>query len=152
MKIIRALKEDHTNIRKLLRDILETEGHTMEDRKTLFVTLRAQLLAHSQAEEESLYGALEETGELRDEVMEGREEHRVTSVLLEEMSGPEIDDEHWMAKLKVVKDLMEHHLTEEEEEIFPKAKRLFEKDEAKFLGALYADARDNVISVAPRSP
>ena len=152
MKIIRALKDDHGIIRKLFRDAVETPDLPIEDRKLVFVELRARLLAHAEAEERALYGPLEEAHQLHAEVMEGREEHRVCSLLLDELSQAALEDDVWTAKLKVLKDLMTHHLDEEESELFPNAKRVFQKDQAKFLGEVYRDARDSVVVDAPRSP
>lgn len=150
--IVEALKKEHEKLRSLFKQIHENkEKIPVSDLKLAFPELQALLLAHSEAEESSLYKPLDEAGELKDEVMEGREEHHIATVLLQEMSAAGIADDVWLAKFEVLRESLEHHLGEEEEEIFPVAEKLFSRQEARELGERYEDRRDDIMRDAPRS-
>ena len=151
MDIIDALEQDHHAIRTLFQGMLKNDELDQQDRELLFPSLRAKILAHAEAEERDLYGPLDERGLMRDEVMEGREEHRLTAEMMISMDKPDLTDEEWMAKLKVLKDVLGHHLDEEEEGLFVEARRAFGKREAQELGKDYERTRDAIEAHLPRA-
>ena len=68
-------------------------------------------------------------------MLEGFEEHHVVDEIMSELGETDVTDETWAAKFKVMKESIEHHIEEEEGEMFPKARQAFEKNELEVLGA-----------------
>ena len=78
---------------------------------------------------------LRREAETREITLEGLEEHHVMKVLLRELAAMKFDSEQWTAKLKVLKENVEHHVEEEEGEMFVDAKKILSKDLIEEIGA-----------------
>ena len=106
------------------------------ERARLFSELRNKLLPHLQAEQEILYARLE-TGkeeESRQFGHEGTSEHRMVEQQVDKMIGMgDAMRERWTAELKVLQDLIEHHVGEEESTGFSCARDEFEKDQLEAM-------------------
>jgi RNA-splicing ligase RtcB len=85
-------------------------------------------------EEEIVYPAFREQCKLKDIVLEGYEEHHVVNLIMDEIDHEAVTDETWTAKVKVMKENVEHHVEEEEEKMFPLARKLFKDEELEMLG------------------
>jgi hemerythrin superfamily protein len=131
MDALDLIKQDHKRLRKLLEQTLEAESSEREQRMDF---LRTELVAHERMEEEVLYPRLREETKARDTVLEGYEEHHVADVLLDELLDVPPDTDLWKAKLKVLKENVEHHMDEEEDELFKGARAVLDRDELKRLG------------------
>ena len=131
MDALDLIKQDHKRLRKLLDETLEAEGPEREQRMDFRLT---ELVAHERMEEEFLYPRLREETKARDTVLEGYEEHHVADVLLDELLDVPPDTDLWKAKLKVLKENVEHHMDEEEDELFKGARAVLDRDELKRLG------------------
>jgi hypothetical protein len=70
----------------------------------------------------------------RDITLEASEEHHVVDMVTAEIGGVPYDDETWGAKFKVMKENIEHHIEEEENEMFKQARQVFNEDELEALG------------------
>ena len=101
-------------------------------------TLTAELRAHELVEERVLYPALESHPEAREIALEGFQEHHVANVIVEELHRAAADEEQWGAKFTVLKESLEHHIDEEEDEMFRTARGLFSQDELDEMGARMA--------------
>ena len=134
MDALKLLKQDHESVKKILKDLDETTERGVKTRTTLFAKLKRELTIHEILEEEILYPAFEEQAKLKDIVMEGYQEHHVVDLILGEISALSPDDEKWGAKLSVAKENVEHHIEEEEGEMFKKARQLFDQSELEQLG------------------
>ena len=114
------LKEDHKDILELARSIAKEESTAQ--RKALFKTLKPLLTAHARAEERAVYTELvkaRSTRESKDLGNEGFVEHSLVDILLERMSKTALaGSDAWKAHATVLKELLEHHIDEEEKEIF----------------------------------
>ena len=135
MDAIQLLKDDHEKMRKLLSEADETTERGVKTREELFQRIKKELTIHETIEEEILYPALEEHRRTKEIVLEGYEEHHVADLLLGELETLPVDDERWGAKLGVMKENIEHHIEEEEGEMFPKARQIFDATELEELGA-----------------
>jgi iron-sulfur cluster repair protein YtfE (RIC family) len=124
---------------KLLDRLDETTDRAVRTREDLFATLRDELTVHEAIEEEIFYPALKEHPRARDIVLEGYEEHHVVDGIIAELARVPFDDETWAAKFSVMKENLEHHIEEEEGDMFAKARRVFDKDELTALGSAMAD-------------
>jgi hypothetical protein len=92
-------------------------------------------MVHEAIEEEIFYPELKSHPKAKDIVLEGLQEHHVVDLLMAELENLAVDDESWGAKAKVMQENVEHHMEEEEGEMFPKARLVFDDAELQDLGA-----------------
>ena len=135
MNAIDLLEDDHRKVKKMLAEGEKTTERAEVTRSDLYATLRREMETHERIEEEIFYPALKAHPKARDIVLEGLEEHHVVDEIMGELGETDVTDETWAAKFKVVKESIEHHIEEEEGEMFPKARQAFDKDELEALGA-----------------
>jgi hemerythrin superfamily protein len=137
--IFAALVSDHRTVSEALDQLKEL---TQKERPTsatdarclaMFRQVYRDLTAHSKAEDQVVYTTVMERADEIDLVFEAREEHGLVERLLEELSGREEIDEIWCAKVKVLADLVEHHVEEEESELFAQMREALEKSELDAL-------------------
>ncbi len=133
MDIYKVLQQDHKSVKDLLKQLGETTDKAVKTRAKGFEKLVVELSAHSRAEEEVFYAALKDQDKTHDQVLEGEQEHHMVDVLLSEMSKLKPDDEQWTAKLSVLTEQVEHHVEEEEKDLFGKAKKILSDDQASAL-------------------
>jgi hypothetical protein len=129
------LKEDHDRVRKLLDEGEATTERAEKGRTELFTKLKAELEIHERIEEEVFYPALKAHPKARELALEGYEEHHVVDQILSELEQTDPTDEQWTAKFKVAKENLEHHIEEEEGDMFKAARSAFSKEELEELGA-----------------
>jgi len=141
MNAFTLLKEDHEKVAGILEKIDETTERATKGREELFTQLKSELDVHTRIEEDILYPALEEHEETRAISLEAYEEHAVVKQLLEELSSQPKDDEQWTAKFTVLKENIEHHVEEEEGEMFKKARKVLGEDEIEKLGDRLQEAK-----------
>ena len=134
MDALRLLKDDHDKMRKLLDDLETTTQRGVRTREELFSKIKGELTIHEIIEEEIFYPALKDHPKAKDIVLEGYEEHHVVDTVMAELEDLPVDDESWGAKAKVMKENVEHHMEEEEGEMFQKARQVFDRDELEALG------------------
>jgi len=138
---LKLLKEDHDRFKKLLAEGEETTERARVGRSKLFEDLKRQVEIHERMEEEVLYPALKAHPKAKEIVLEGYEEHHVADLILAEIAETDPSDERWAAKFKVLKESLEHHIEEEEGDMFPKARGIFDSDELEELGAAMEQIR-----------
>ena len=135
MNAFDILKEDHKRVSSLFEKLEPTTERALKTREELFAKLKMELDVHSQVEETILYPVLKEIEKTRDITLEGIEEHRVVKQLLMELDQSPKDTEQWSAKLTVLKENVEHHVEEEEGEMFKSARSALSKEEIEQLTA-----------------
>jgi hypothetical protein len=118
-RIFDLLSTEHREAMEMIEEICEG-GAEMDDdeRMQKFETFRAALMSHSQAEARAFYAPLKQTVEDKQPVLEADVEHIAVQRLLEELSTNRLDVERWMARAMVCKEMLEHHVEEEEGELF----------------------------------
>ncbi len=141
MNAFTLLKNDHEKVAGILEKIDATTERALKGREELFTQLKNELDVHARIEEEILYPVLEEYEETRDISLEAYEEHALVKQLLEELAAAPKDDEHWTAKFTVLKENIEHHVEEEEGEMFPKARKVLSEDDIEQLGERLQQAK-----------
>ncbi len=134
MDAIAMLKEDHDKVKKLLTELETTTERGVKTRAELFSTIKGELTVHEIIEEEIFYPELKAHPKARDIVLEGYQEHHVVDLLMGELEQMDVTDERWGAKAVVMKENIEHHIEEEEGEMFAKARQVFDRDELEDLG------------------
>lgn len=134
MNAFTLLKEDHKKVAGILEKLDATTERGVKTREELFTQLKNELDIHAEIEETIFYPVLEKHEETRDITLEGIEEHRIVKELLAELDAMAKDDEVWTAKMTVLKESVEHHVEEEEDEMFPKARKALTEEEIEALG------------------
>jgi hypothetical protein len=134
MNAITMLEEDHAKMRKLLDELESTTERGVKTRAELFSTIKGELTVHEIIEEEIFYPELKAHPKAKDIVLEGYEEHHVVDLVMKELEETPVDDESWGAKAKVMKENVEHHMEEEEGEMFKQARSVFDRTELDDLG------------------
>ena len=141
MDALTMLIEDHEKVKGLLEELGKTDEGDTQQREELFGTIKAELSVHEIIEEEIFYPALKEHPKAREIVLEAYEEHNVVDTIMGEMEKTPFDDETWGAKAKVMTENIEHHIEEEEGEMFRKARQVFNKGELEELGVRMTERR-----------
>jgi hemerythrin-like domain-containing protein len=131
---LELLKTDHDKVKKLLAELESTTERGVRTREELFATIKGELTVHEIIEEEIFYPELKTHPRAKDIVLEGYEEHNVVDTLMRELEETPVDDETWGPKAKVMQENIEHHIQEEEGDMFKAARQVFEKSELDDLG------------------
>ena len=137
MDALTLLKNDHTKVKGLFKEVEALGDRATSDRGRLFKEIDRELRLHSEAEEKIFYPAFKqhaENNEEREEVAEAYEEHAIVANLIGEIEGLEPSDEQYKAKLNVMIELVKHHADEEENIMFKEARELFDQSELEQLG------------------
>ncbi|WP_175653161.1 hemerythrin domain-containing protein [Pseudomonas sp. Marseille-P9899] len=138
MNAIDLLEGDHQRVKALLAELSESTERGIKKRTELLAKLEREITLHTQLEEEILYPAFKSEGGKEQDVMyyEAREEHRtVDSLVLPDLKQTDPGTLEFSGRVKVVKELLEHHIEEEEKEMFPQARKLLGKAKLDELGA-----------------
>ena len=135
---IALLEKDHRRFEALLNRGKDSTERAVKGRTDLLNTLTVELNAHELVEEKILYPALKNHPEAKDIVLEGYQEHHVADLIVAELHSLAKNDETWGPKFKVLKESLEHHIQEEEGEMFRTARGIFSRDELLEMGARMA--------------
>ena len=130
--IYAKLREEHARHRKLLADI--AANNDPAERRELFQGFVADVEAHAAAEEQSFYAALIEKPDGSDEARHSVAEHKEISDHLEKLQKMPVEDPDWMATFSRMRERYEHHIDEEEDEIFAKAQKVLADRESEDAG------------------
>ncbi|CAN5434644.1 hemerythrin domain-containing protein [soil metagenome] len=145
MDAIRLLTDDHAVLKKLLEQGDKTTERGVKTRSELLERIKSELTAHEVIEEEIFYPALKEHPKAKELVLEAYEEHHVVDKVMAELEQTSVEDEVWGAKFTVMKENIEHHIEEEEGEMFPQARQVFDKDELQALGEQMAARKEQAL-------
>jgi iron-sulfur cluster repair protein YtfE (RIC family) len=117
------LKKQHREVKKLFGEAKKAKP---TERRRVLNEITEKLRAHMTIEEDIFYPAVGEIGTKKtDEIVpEAYEEHHVVSLVLDELPDVDVDDERFEAKITVLDELIEHHVEEEEDEMFKVAAKL----------------------------
>jgi hypothetical protein len=143
------LKRDHDLHRDLLKQIGESANG---EREPLFERLRLEIAAHAAAEEESLYATMLANPDLRDEARHSVAEHKEVADYLGELSRLEIGSPAWDEKFAQMRHRYEHHIEEEEEEMFPAAEAILPERVEEKLADTYEARKPAEMERAIESP
>jgi iron-sulfur cluster repair protein YtfE (RIC family) len=145
MDALQLLTKDHDHVKKMLEELDDTTERAIKTREQTFAKLQSELEVHEAIEEEIFYPALKEHSKTRDIALEGYEEHHVVDTVIAEMGDVPVSDETWTAKFAVMKENLEHHIEEEEQDMFPKARKVFDQQELDQLGERMATRKEALL-------
>src|SRR6185369_4213230 len=131
MDAFQLLKADHQKVAQLFDQLESASGKA---KLQVFEQIRTELELHTLIEETYFYPALEKPKQTHDLTLEAYEEHDVVKNLLQELSGSRNPTDEWEAQAKVLRENVEHHVEEEENELFPKAQQVLSADDVEELG------------------
>ena len=121
VRLFDMLKEDHKEVTGLLTQTIENKDSSQ------FPQIRKMLEVHMEGEEKYFYPKIME--EDKETALESYEEHHVGKLVLHELKKTDKDNERWIPKMKVLNDILDHHIDEEENQIFPRARDLIDNDQ-----------------------
>lgn len=131
------LRTDHDKVRGLFHEFrAAAEGGDARQMEELCRQIFRELEVHTAIEEEVFYPAVKDAGgeDLRETTAESYEEHHVVDLLMSEVERLDPGGEAFVAKMRVLMENVEHHASEEEEEMFPEVRRLMDQDRLSRLG------------------
>jgi hemerythrin superfamily protein len=132
--ILQDLHNDHGEVDTLLGQIMDSDDRG--ERARLFTEMKSKLLPHLQAEQEVLYQRLEggKSEESRKFGIEGTSEHSIVEQQVTKISAlGDTISERWTAELKLLQDMIEHHVGEEESTGFSCARDEFTTEELEAM-------------------
>ena len=144
------LKSDHDHVKRLFSDFEALGELAVKGKQDVVGRICHELTVHAQIEEEIFYPRVRKAGEEeKDEVLEGIEEHQLIKELVAGLEGMSTEDETFDAKVKVLKEQVEHHVEEEEGEMFPRVRNALGGAELARLGAQLQEAKAAAASEPP---
>lgn len=131
MDIYTYLKKDHRKVSKLMEDLLATKDQKV--REGLFEEIKHELLLHAKTEQDTFYKALENRKATEERIEAAEDEHKEIEKYLKKLANLEFGSEEWIEQFGEFKHSVSHHVEEEEDLIFPKAKKVLSEKQAKEL-------------------
>lgn len=138
--IFERLIEDHDKHRELIAAIKATSGDS-EERTALFTQFKTDAMAHAAAEEGTLYVAMMEDPEIRQDAQHSVKEHADIGMLFVELDEMDMASSGWLNKFNTLAEEYTHHIDEEEEEKFPKAREELGEDKAIALKPAFEERK-----------
>lgn len=151
MNATELLIQDHEKLKKLLNEITDTTDRAVKKRTDLLDQIEAELHAHTQIEEDIFYPAYKDAGGKDEAKMyhEAKEEHRaVEALVLPDLKKTDVGTVEFSGRVKVLKELLEHHIEEEESEMFPDAEKLLSKEQLAELGEQMETKKKELLAAA----
>lgn len=123
MDALTFLKDEHDEAKAVFKKLTKASG---EEAERLWEELASMLSLHEELEERYFYPRLREASTTEDLILEGYQEHHVMDLLIGEISRLKPSAEEWQPKIKVLQENTEHHIEEEEGELFPKVRKIWD--------------------------
>ena len=140
MNIFDRINQDHERQRKLMEKLVNTEGESAE-REEAFKTFNSEYRAHAAAEEQVFYAPLMEEPDGTDKARHSVAEHQQTMELLDELMDTDMSSPGWLATMKKIHHENEHHMEEEENEVFPHARKVLAESDLEEMGKQFAERK-----------
>jgi hemerythrin-like domain-containing protein len=147
--ILQDLHNDHQQVSGMIEQLMNTEESS--ERNTLFKEMMGMLLAHAHAEQNVLYKKMEKTDDEKARMfaLEGTNEHQIVEQQLEKMAKARNKaSEQWTAQLTVLRELINHHVKEEESTGFSCARSEFDKEQLEKMGQQFQRQKEKLMAAA----
>jgi hemerythrin superfamily protein len=157
MDAIALLQRDHKEVEQLFKQFEKLTDRAQKSKQKIVQKVIRELAIHSAIEEMLFYPAVRTAAlkatqrtlkEAADSILESLEEHHIVKWTLSELEKMKPEDERFDAKVEVLMESVRHHVEEEQEELFPKVRRLFDADFLEELGERMEKAK----KIAPTRP
>ncbi|MEO0996142.1 MAG: hemerythrin domain-containing protein [Pseudomonadota bacterium] len=140
MTIFDVIREDHDKHRRLLELLTKTKGDS-DGRRELFERLRRDLVAHAAAEEQTLYAAMMKDPVTVEKSRHSVAEHKELDDFLETLTDKDFSSSGWVQTAEKLRHRAEHHMEEEEREVFVSAGKLLDSDTKEALAEKFLAAK-----------
>ncbi|MBI1275162.1 hemerythrin domain-containing protein [bacterium] len=134
MDIYSYLKKDHRAVAKLMEELLATKD--VKTRRLIFTQIKQELTLHADSEEATFYNAIEKATRaqsVQEQMEHADEEHDEIREYLEKLSNEPMESESWIEMFGEFKHSVTHHVDEEENDVFEKAKKYLSDEQATQL-------------------
>lgn len=136
--ILSLIEAEHRQVEKLFAQIEKAKGNKISG---YFQEIYKTLNLHARTEELAFYPALREYEATQEYIEEAEEEHEEVAVLLEEIKAMEPTNPEFLDKISELKQAVQHHVEEEESEIFDAVRECMSPEELTELGAEFQEAK-----------
>lgn len=133
MNAVDFLKQQHQEVKQLFEQFKSSTSEG-EDAQGIVRQLCDNLVIHDKLEHDILYPALLKHEETKDIVLEGLEEHHLMKIVLKQLASLDATDESYKAKVTVLQEVVQHHIEEEESEMFNQAKKVLGEESLTRMG------------------
>jgi hemerythrin-like domain-containing protein len=140
------LSEDHRAVERLFEKIEKADSRRAEHREQLFQRLREGLELHAQIEEKIFYPEMKKYTGTNELVGEALEEHGEVKLMLQEIGHLSAEDDQWSEMVNELKLAIQHHVREEENQLFPAAREEIDKSRLDELGAQIREMKRTAIA------
>jgi len=145
VNIFTFLEREHQEVIRMFNALEDTSIAAVKKRQQIFAELSTLLELHTAVEEIVLYTPLKSDSKSRPKILEAYEEHSLARTLLHELTDLPASHEHWLPKLMVLRENIEHHLKKEESELFPLAKKVMKPEDLEKMGEEFIHKRREVV-------
>jgi hemerythrin-like domain-containing protein len=143
---LNMLHEEHLEVMDMLNQLKKMPDSDMAGRNEMFNRLKSALVPHMKAEEKAFYPVLRKNKESKEDAMEGMEEHHIAELSMMELDKMSKDEEFWAPKLSVFRELINHHVKEEESKIFKDARDYLSEDQMQEISQNFEDEKETAKS------
>ena len=140
-ELFSLIKADHRKVEGIFAKIEKTSEKAVNTREKLYDELQFELRVHSEAEEKAIYPSLKDEEETEEIGYESVEEHGIVKFLLGKLDETPCDSKEWTAQITALKEAVEHHVEEEEDEMFSKMKKAFNKEELEEFAQRFSEVK-----------
>ncbi|MGZ8409513.1 MAG: hemerythrin domain-containing protein [Hyphomicrobium sp.] len=144
--IYELLSKDHNKAKELIEKIQSTPEGSEKERQKLFLELKQELEVHTSFEENVFYPQAREKTGMDEKVEDALEEHDEAKQLLEALADMDPSSEEWMETIEELADALGHHIKDEEQELFPAARKKLDPTEADKMGREYMEMKKKALS------
>jgi hemerythrin superfamily protein len=141
MNAIKMLKQQHREVEKLFKQF--EAAKSAGPRGKVFNEIADALAVHATIEERHFYPGVKES-QTEDLLLESVEEHLEIKRVIADLLDMDADEDEFMAKVKVLQEDVEHHVEEEEGELFPKVEKMFDDEALETLGAAMEETAEEL--------
>ena len=141
-----AIKSDHDDHRALIDEIKSTSGDS-EERRAAWQKFYRDVKAHGAAEEETFYSKLISKTWGQEHARHSVHEHQEIDDLLEELNEMDMSSPGWMQKFKTLEHDYLHHIDEEEDEVFTRARKVIDDSEIDGYGERFLERKSEEVDL-----
>lgn len=141
MKLFDILKKDHKTVQDLIEKMLNSSERAGRTREQSFNKFKKEILQHMHGEEEVFYPFLLEDEDLKEKAFEALEEHRAVRLALPDIESKDVEDEQWKPIMKVIGEMIKHHINEEEKVVFKQASKSIDEETDERLSKEFQEAK-----------
>ena len=144
MLIYEELKKDHRKVLSLVDRLAKAEKMNRDERRKLVQEITDELVPHSRAEEAVFYNVLRAMEPKQNLIAHSYQEHMETEALLRALKAAEIVDIHWHNGAKKLKEILSHHIDNEENKVFEMARKSLSDEDAKRIAHAFRELKPRI--------